>query len=78
MSRAKKLIASLLVAASLSAAALTGASAEVLTEEGCVAFQGDNCTVYSVCQYDTESGEGTCFYYVLSGGRYRYAYYQQF
>jgi hypothetical protein len=78
MSRAKKLIASLVVAASLSGAALTGASAEVLTEEGCVAFQGNTCTLYQVCQYDTDTGQGICYYYHLSGGRYKYVAYQEF
>jgi hypothetical protein len=76
MSRAKKLIASLLVAASLGGAAVSGASAEVLTEQGCVAYEGNTCTVYQVCEYDTDIGAGTCYYYYLSGGRYRYVYYQ--
>ena len=33
---------------------------------------------HQVCQYDTESGQGTCFYYFLSGGRYKYVAYQDF
>jgi hypothetical protein len=78
MTRAKKLLTAILATVCLTGAALTGASAETMTQEGCIEYQNNVCTQYQSCQLDTVTGNATCFYYFLIRGKFKLVYSEQF
>jgi hypothetical protein len=74
MLRMKRVLFSILGAASLAAMSLTPAAASTLTESGCVRYDNKVCTTMQTCVLDTTTNHGTCYYYIKG----QYTYYQNF
>jgi len=74
MLRAKQMFFALMAAVSMAAISLSPASAQTLSQSGCVQYINNVCTTMQTCQLNTATNHGTCYYYV----RGQYAYYEIF
>jgi hypothetical protein len=74
MSRFKTLALSFAGAATLAVMSLTPASAQTLSQSGCVRYDNNVCTTMQTCVLDTSTNHGTCYYYIKG----QYTYYQNF